>query len=306
MSSNDPVAGSDEPTAGNNDPAASSSDRFGPAPPLPAHVSTPGAFFSWFHSVVPSATSAVFGRGRVADGQSSYNLALSAWGRDGAPGAVLDVGCGDGYLLSVARGRWPKARLVGVDIAPHEAEVALAEMQVAVRRSEAAELPLGRGEVDLALFHLTLPFLPDPVGALRAARDVLRPGGALSAVLATRPSTYSVYQRFGDEVRRLYAEGHYRPMPLFNGATGSVEALRELFAAAGMTDVQIEDHELVLDGSRQEVWRCLATTYDWPLLDEGGREELLRLSTQWLDAAEPIVCRFGLRHVVARIAEGQV
>lgn len=54
--------------------------------------------------------------------------------------------------------------------------------RVSLRAGEAGALPLADGEVDAALAHMVLHYLPAPAEALREMARVVRPGGALVVV----------------------------------------------------------------------------------------------------------------------------
>ena len=97
----------------------------------------------------------------------------------------LDVGCGDGQVsLELARRVGPSGRVVGVDIDEDALEIARrsaeeAGVQAEFARAEATEPP-ERDSFDLAYARLLLHHLPDPVGALRAMRSAVRPGGGVA------------------------------------------------------------------------------------------------------------------------------
>jgi SAM-dependent methyltransferase len=95
---------------------------------------------------------------------------------------VVDIGCGGGALVRelAAAG----ARPIGVEISDDQLAAARASDggsggRYLVGRAEA--LPLGDASLDLAMFMRTLHHVPVPQmdAALREARRVLRPGGAV-------------------------------------------------------------------------------------------------------------------------------
>jgi ubiquinone/menaquinone biosynthesis C-methylase UbiE len=102
---------------------------------------------------------------------------------------VLDVGCGRGAVLfAAAEAVGPGGRVTGVDLAPAMVQATAAEIgrrgltQARVRVGDAAAPGLdepgvdGRG-FDVLTASLVLFFLPEPLLALRAWRELLTPGG---------------------------------------------------------------------------------------------------------------------------------
>jgi SAM-dependent methyltransferase/DNA-binding HxlR family transcriptional regulator len=95
---------------------------------------------------------------------------------------VADLGCGAGHVSSLVA---PFVRqVIGVDAAP--AMLAAAEDRVPdnvdLRQGTLEALPIGDGDVDLALLVLVLHHVPDPARALAEAARILRPGGRLIVV----------------------------------------------------------------------------------------------------------------------------
>lgn len=100
---------------------------------------------------------------------------------------VADVGTGTGILAAeLAR---LGIRVVAVDHSPRMLEAAGAKLRdqgleaaVELRAGEANALPLADGEVDAALAHMVLHYLPAPSEALREMARVVRPGGVVVVV----------------------------------------------------------------------------------------------------------------------------
>lgn len=124
-------------------------------------------------------------------GAKRYNPALDARYRIilrpvGTRDVVLDVGCGDGYLLHLAS---RCARLV-VGIDSEKAAVTLAgpllraAANARVTQGSSYELPFRDGSFDIVLMADVIEHLEDPVAAVRECSRVLCAGGRL---LVTTP-----------------------------------------------------------------------------------------------------------------------
>jgi len=105
------------------------------------------------------------------------------------PARLLDLGCGTGYTAARLRRRYPRAELLGLDLAWPMARAAQRRLRPALsfglgKRSaqfvtaDAEALPLAARSVDLVCSNLTLQWC-DPDAVFRECRRVLRPGGLL-------------------------------------------------------------------------------------------------------------------------------
>jgi ArsR family transcriptional regulator len=114
---------------------------------------------------------------------------------------VADVGTGTGILAAeLAR---LGLRVVAIDNSARMLDAARAKLaaegraDVELRRGEAGALPLADGEVDAALAHMVLHYLPSPAEAIREMARVVRPGGSVVLVDFVRHAHEWMRQELG-------------------------------------------------------------------------------------------------------------
>lgn len=103
------------------------------------------------------------------------------------PRRVLDLGAGTGYCSRALGTRYPKARVVLLDLAPGMLRQARAGASAWERLrgryaylcGDAERLPLADASIDLAFSNLTLQWCTDLDRTFAELRRVLRPGGLL-------------------------------------------------------------------------------------------------------------------------------
>ncbi|HTG47815.1 MAG TPA: methyltransferase domain-containing protein [Actinomycetota bacterium] len=121
----------------------------------------------------------------AADYERIWAPLLRAYGLrllDGLPlsGAtrVLDLGCGVGVLLPDIAARAPGALVVGVDLT--EGMLRRAGPGATVAVMDCTRLGFAEGSFDAIVSSFVVFHLPDPLGALKGVRAILRPGGAFA------------------------------------------------------------------------------------------------------------------------------
>ena len=106
------------------------------------------------------------------------------------PQLVVDVGCGTGRMTARLQERWPKARVVGIDLAPGMVEAARRRaglrrglLDFARRpeflRADALALPLAASSVDVLFSNLCVQWIEDLPAVFAEFRRVLKPDGLL-------------------------------------------------------------------------------------------------------------------------------
>ena len=92
------------------------------------------------------------------------------------PGRLLDLGCGDGTVLYLARrDGW---EVQGVELFPEQTKLVRETLGLPVDTADIGSYEGQPASWDVVVLTHVLEHLPDPVGALRKIRDLLTPGGA--------------------------------------------------------------------------------------------------------------------------------
>jgi SAM-dependent methyltransferase len=139
------------------------------------------AFYEDTYSQRP-AQAELYGRWRAlgAVGKAEHVLALcehaDLWdARPGHPINTLDVGCGDGALLSELHRRGFGGRLSGLEISEAAVAIAGARAEIdAVERYDGAHVPAADGAYELGILSHVLEHVPDPAALLREVARACR------------------------------------------------------------------------------------------------------------------------------------
>ena len=169
--------------------------------------------------------------GAVAGAIPGAGPALRRWVRhlphDSAAARLLDVGCASGeFMLQMRALGW---EVHGMDIDGASLEQARAAgLSVAEGTLEQPAGVAAEGGFDALTLNHVIEHLPDPVGALRRARDLLRPGGVLW--VATPNLRSLAHRMFGRDWLSLDPPRH---LVLF-----SADSLLGAFEAAGLERIE--------------------------------------------------------------------
>jgi SAM-dependent methyltransferase len=152
----------------------------------------------------------------------------------------LDVGCGNGAFTEMLVERCAPVSVQGVD--PAEGQLAYARKRPAsrvaqFRLGDAMALPFPDDTFDAAVMPLVVFFVPEPSKGVAEMARVVRPGGVVAAYAWDMPGGGFPYQALHDEMR---ARGIPVPSPPSPDAS-RVDALRDLWASAGLIDVETRE-----------------------------------------------------------------
>jgi SAM-dependent methyltransferase len=200
---------------------------------------------------------------------------------------ALDVGCGPGALTSELVARLGPDAVAAVD--PSASFVRAARERnpgVDVREAASEALPFDDDTFDAALAQLVVHFMADPVAGLSQMARVTRPDGAVAACVWDHGGGQGPLSPFWDAVRELDPEARGE-----SELAGAREGhLAELFAAAGLSDIEQSVLAVTVDHATFEEWWEPFTLGVGPAgayvsrLDDGDRERLRDLCRSRLPA----------------------
>ncbi len=223
------------------------------------------------HRQAPSMTPAIFAPYKTSEGLNSYEiLAAALEGLTQRAAAVLDLACGDGYLIPLLlKTLGPSATVTGVDMSDGELQVARAKFahnpQVKLHQARAQELPLPNSSVDAIVSHMAFMLMLPVEPVVAEIHRVLKSGGSFSAVISNRRGNVG----FFDEALTLAAPYVERCYPGRKEArTGDVRVqneagLKELFSPKTGFDGSLDlfDFSLLIKTGPQGVWSIVSDMY---------------------------------------------
>jgi 2-polyprenyl-3-methyl-5-hydroxy-6-metoxy-1,4-benzoquinol methylase len=134
--------------------------------------------------------------------EKKFGMVLSHVERYMAPGRLLDVGAGPGFLLHVARERGWRAQ--GLDLNPWSVNYAREEVGVAVERGTLQEAELPQASFDAVTMLDLLEHVADPEQKIAEAARITRSGGALAVLTPDAGSlTTRLFGRRWPEAQRV-------------------------------------------------------------------------------------------------------
>jgi len=183
-------------------------------------------------------------------------------GKVGEGSHVLDVGTGPGVVAAVVRERGGTP--VGLDFSEdmlNEARTRYPEIEF--REGDAAALSFEDDEFDAVVANFVVHHMARPQESLVEARRVLRDGGSLAFTVWADPTKLAAFGVFLAAVEEHVGVAELPHGPLFG--VSEFDAFRDLVAAAGFRDCQVEEIEIA--------WRTptldtlLAAFSDWAAIE---------------------------------------
>lgn len=272
-------------------------------------LSSAERFLAGFHDADPGVTARVFaGLPARMSGEafaSSYECLASAVPSGAA--TVLDLACGDGYLLSlVAARRHPGLQAVGVDLSAGELDAARRRLgaSAVLHQARAQQLPLTDGWADVVLCHMALMLMDDAPQVLTEVRRVLKPGGVFSAVVGGGGAAAPAHEAFVSVLRQYRKRPEAESLRLGDRRLHTAEGIAELFRA-GFGPPVIDEIVLHWRSGPQALWSWFDKMYD---LDWRNVADRVRIKHRFTDAVAALCDADGqiehrvmLRRITARV-----
>jgi SAM-dependent methyltransferase len=168
-----------------------------------------------------------------------YQEWLDAIERERRPGRILDIGCGTGLFLSVARARGWEPH--GVDDCREATDYARQHFGIDVRDGQFTDFAAGAARYDAITMWDIIEHARAPVALLRAARAALAPGGVIAISTPNQRSILDVvaglaYRASGGLVtaplEKFYIAQHF--------VYFTPETLADAASRAGLTLTRVE------------------------------------------------------------------
>jgi 2-polyprenyl-3-methyl-5-hydroxy-6-metoxy-1,4-benzoquinol methylase len=177
-----------------------------------------------------------------------------------APGRMLDLGCGDGTVLWLAReDGW---YVHGVELFPEHAKLVHETLGFEVETSDITAYKGATDSWDCVVLTHVLEHLPDPLGALRKIRSLLKPGGvgvlefpnidALDARLRRQLERWRIHRR---RYAPTYVPGHVQEFcrASFEYATEKAGLALEVWETYSINPLQYALFRVVPIGNKARV-----------------------------------------------------
>jgi len=173
-----------------------------------------------------------------------------------ADSRVLEAGCGVGAQTVTLARNSPDARIVSIDVSPDSLARARAKAEAAglgnveFRQADIFDLPFDPGSFDHVFVCFVLEHLAQPVEALIALKELLRPGGTITVIEGDHGSAY--FHPESPEAR----EAILCLVALQREAGGNALIGRQLYpllVSAGFDDIHVSPRMVYVDSSRPDL-----------------------------------------------------
>ncbi|WP_339545685.1 class I SAM-dependent methyltransferase [Pseudomonas sp. RA_35y_Pfl2_P32] len=270
------------------------------------HVPSPAErFLEDFHQRRPGTTSTAFAHLRSEQHESSYAALAATLPDSSASLSVLDLACGNGYLLALLEQLYPqRLQLVGVDISQAELDEARTRLpgSACLLKERAQALSIGTASVDVVVSHLALMLMDDIELVLSEIRRVLRKDGKVAIVVGRGFLLGAVGDAYLQVFRQVAQQDALAHLPMGDPRMRTEEGWRGLFSS-DFDQVTVQNIDVSWQPDFAELWQSLSATYDVDRLTPAARGQLQERFKSAIDhlphADGTFVTGWGLRLIQA-------
>ena len=246
-------------------------------------TNTSDTFLRNFHARFPGATATAMSWAKMEDGRSSYQRLADLVPITDQPLTVLDLACGDGYLLSLLQQRHqPNLHLIGIDMSPEELRAArqrLNDITIELHLEHAQALSLPDASVGVIISHMAFMLMSPIDEVIHEIQRVLKPGGHFYAIVGGIFQSGDAMSDFAQAAFALLQQEAITPTALGDPRANSDAGLQTLFTAkTGFVEPMTLEHLILrLDAPPDQVKTFLLLTYFTTMFSD---ETLPKLVTQ--------------------------
>ena len=196
-------------------------------------------FLAEFHNAHAGLTAEAFGSlpvvFRGGTFASSYEVLAATVPRTATPVRVLDLACGDGFLLALLDARSQEGlALSGIDMSAAELRAARERVPptVVLRQSKAQALPFDDASFDHVLCHLALMLMDDVEQVLREVRRVMKRGATFAMVLGAKPPPSAAFAAYVEILARHPPDANFAHVRLGDRRFRQIDGVQDLLSTA--------------------------------------------------------------------------
>lgn len=236
------------------------------------------------HGVAPSMTPAMFASYRTQSGKTSYELLANETERyRETASTILDLACGDGYLIQyLLPVLGPKGSVVGVDMSEGEMNIAKekykSNSQVEIFKARAQALPFADNSIDCIVCHMAIMLMQPLDLVVQEVSRILKGGGQFSAVIDRGFSQGGLFQKVQNKTSQFILN-LYPKMKNFSSGDSRIQSevgVKEVFSPSlGFSkNIEFMDFSLCIDVDSMQIWSLVKDTYFVSMLPDDEKNQL--------------------------------
>jgi SAM-dependent methyltransferase len=268
-------------------------------------------FLTAFHAKHPGCTPRAMAQGKTSNGRSSYELIVDELKAPRVLGPILDLACGDGFLLSLIRDGIKDGikdqGLFGIDLSEGELEHAKKNPNLAgvsLQNGNARALPFASAYFEAVTCHMAFMLMPEADQIVQEVQRVLKPSGRFIAIVGAHSPT-PVGKIFGERYFEVMKEdGKTWTLGLGDSRTYSDEGLKLLFSLEnGFESCETRVDSLMLRLTPKQISEHFMELYNPFILSDAAQVRLAKgleeSSAALADSSGLIDYPMGIRILVA-------